>query len=166
MLGAGGLGRRRRVRGLRGRDGGRWRDDRLVDLLDRHLSGLIQEEEDLLEPRPPGVREQVDRPGQQAIGRVQLLQGRDGIDMGRDPCVAQLAQLVEEPEGVDPVAEEIGPGAKLDPIAARCPIGRHRRLGLQVLALRDVGSAAFAGKSTDCHPIRARVPAPVRSAPP
>ena len=60
--------------------------------------------------------------------------------MGRDPCVAQLAQLVEEPEGVDPVAEEIGPGAKLDPIAARCPIGRHRRLGRGCLRLgRGIG---------------------------
>ena len=60
--------------------------------------------------------------------------------MGRDPCVAQLTQLVEEPEGVDPVAEEIGPGAKLDPIAARCPIGRHRRLGCGCLRFgRGIG---------------------------
>ena len=43
--------------------------------------------------------------------------------MGRDPCVAQLAQLVEEPEGVDPLGAGDRAGGETRSDSVAMPIG-------------------------------------------
>ena len=111
----------------------------LVDLRDRHLAGLIQKEEDLRsELARSTCVSRFDRPGQEAIGRGQVLQGRDGIDKGRDPCVAAAhaarrgTRGGRSPCGEDRAGGEIRSDSRVPsppPSAGRPWLGSPARIG-------------------------------------
>ena len=51
-----------------------------------------------------------DRPVKVAPFRVNLVEGRNRFGVGDDRCFAQLAQLVQDSEGIDPTPQDIGAG--------------------------------------------------------
>ena len=82
--------------------------------LDGDLPRIAQEEEDLLDLAGRRGRPQVDRPGEAAILRVQVSSGGTPLPLGLDDGRAQLAKLVEHPEGVDALAEQVGARGQAD----------------------------------------------------
>ena len=82
-----------------------------------------------------------DRPVQVAPFRVNLVECRNRFRVGDDRCFAQLAQLVEDSEGIDPTPQDIGAGGESDLVGRQLRAGRfpsrfhpqRRRCGFPVL---------------------------------
>ncbi len=82
-----------------------------------------------------------DRPGQVAPLRVELIERRHQVGVGDDRRLAQIAQLVEDAERVDPAPQDVRAGRQCHPVglqlAARLSATRFRRGAVEAGAAGD-----------------------------
>ena len=87
--------------------------------LDRDRAVLGDEQEDVVEPIGAALGLELDRPDQVAALGVDLVERRDEVGVGRDPSLAQLAKLVEDPQRIDPTPQRVGARLEGDPVDRR-----------------------------------------------
>ena len=100
-------------------------------IVDRAVFG--EEQERLADPLRIRVGLDRDRPGQVAPLRVELVERRNLVGVGDDRRFAQLAQLVEDAQRVDPSPQDVRAGRQRDLVGRSTPArlagGFDRRRG-------------------------------------